>query len=422
MNRSSIVKAIAIWGFVIAVPFACFGQKSAWVLPNFSDRLDVNVLNTADAPVHTVAVVSVGGDVRVAKDFPGKTAIAVMQEPLSFLPTQVDDLDGDGRADEVAFVIDLPAHAKKTVSIYFSNTLERSIPWPQKVSASHSFGYNRATAALESERIGFRTYGGFFLDVQARAENHPGLFNELVGLKSPSISSNLPVGRDVLHIGETLGLGGVFLRAGEAIYRPPVNVPDYMHKPEAENAPKYRVVANGPVRAVIEARIDDWRIGNDAVKVRALYSINADSEVATCHLEIVPLHVTRAYEVGAGVLHIAAGRAHSEAGSIVVTGEQSRSIGRIGLAAFYSTDDAHPVPEIKTGEGANEAFVFHRKLVAGTAFSGEYRLTAAWSGSGIANLEDHLAGTGQDAMRTVEVRDLEWHRTPAPDRIEGEPR
>ena len=145
-----------------------------------------------------------------------------------------------------------------------------------------------ATIALPShsnpKRIGYRTYGGFFLDIQARAQGKPGLNNSLVGYFGSGVAGQ--IGEDVIHLGDTLGLGGLFLRAGDDVYRPPLNMPDYAHKPAPAEAPDYRVIADGPVRAVVEARMERWTIGNDAVMIRALYSIGGGAGHVECRYRI----------------------------------------------------------------------------------------------------------------------------------------
>ena len=145
-------------------------QADRWTLPNFAQRLELEVSNPSSAPVSTLAIVPVGEAARRALRFPGTLAIAVMPgAEMTILPSQADDLDGDGVPDEFVFPVQLAAGETRTIHIYYSTTLHDSIPWPKRVHASHAYGYNRATVALESERIGYRTYGGFFLDIQARA-------------------------------------------------------------------------------------------------------------------------------------------------------------------------------------------------------------------------------------------------------------
>jgi Domain of unknown function (DUF4861) len=214
-------------------------QVERWPLPNFAQRLEVEVSNPSSAPVSALAIIPVAEAARTALRFPGTLAIAVMPgTEMTILPSQADDLDGDGVPDEFVFPVHLAAGETRPVHIYYSTTLHDSMPWPKRVHAGHAFGYNRATVALESERIGYRTYGGFFLDIQARAQGKLGLYNSLVGYFGSGVASQ--IGEDVIHLGDTLGLGGLFLRAGEDVYRPPLNMPDYAHKPAPTEAPDYR--------------------------------------------------------------------------------------------------------------------------------------------------------------------------------------
>ena len=53
--------------------------------------------------------------------------------------------------------------------MYYSTKLTDAVSYPKQVQAKHTYGYNREVAALESELIGYRTYGGFFLDFMGRS-------------------------------------------------------------------------------------------------------------------------------------------------------------------------------------------------------------------------------------------------------------
>src|SRR5688572_28086103 len=144
-------------------------EPAPWVLPNFAERLELDVVNDGDAPVDTLAVITIAEVAQKALRFPGTLAIVVAPgsphagsreagAPPTFLPSQVDDLDGNGTPDELAFPIALGAKESRRIHVYYSSTLRDELPWPKRVHASHAFGYNRATAALESETIGYRTY------------------------------------------------------------------------------------------------------------------------------------------------------------------------------------------------------------------------------------------------------------------------
>lgn len=397
-----------------------------WALSNFAQRLELELSNPAAHAVETLAVVRVQPAAQIAPRFPGSLAIAVLvnpagsRYPVTILPSQADDLDGDGDADEFVFPVSLKAGETRAAHIYYSTTLRDSIVFPKQVHAQHSYGYNHNTVALESELIGYRTYGGFFLDIQARAEGQPGLNNSLVGYFGAARPSM--AGRDILHIGDTLGLGGIFLRAGENIYRPPYNMPDYAHKPRGAVEPKYRVIADGPVRAVVEAKLEEWTIGDDAVRLTAIYSIAAASEYVDCSIRVAPLRVAagRVYEVGTGIRHLPGMKPGHAEGRLMLEGAQTPKIGPIGLALFYDPKQAAPIETLETKEDRNAAIVFGGRLAAGRAVEGSYSVAAAWSGSGIADLFGHLDQVEDQARAEVRISNFKFTATPAPARVDGE--
>lgn len=396
-------------------------QPSPWLLPNFSDCLEVVISNPADHPVDTVAAIPVAKAGQTALQFPGTTAVAVLPgKPISVLPTQTVDLNGDGAPDEFLIEVKMKAHSRIDVDVYYSTTLGETIPWPRQVYASHSFGYNRATAALESTAIGYRTYGGFFLDVQARAQGKPGLNNSLVGFLSAGASAPSPAGMDILHIGETLGLGGLFLRSGKDVYLPPLNMPDYAHKPAPAEAPTYRVISAGPLRAVIQAHMSHWSIGKDVVSVNAIYSIDAGSEAVECRFRILPVSLSRTYEVGAGIRTLPKMHASEASGRLALDGEQNARIGPLGLAFFYDPATVANAGTLKTRDGNNLAVFFRDRLKPGHAVSGHYWVAADWSGSGIQDLLEHLRQVGSQARASVTVGGYSHSTTPEPSRLEGE--
>ena len=408
---------LGILVFVTAVSGA--DTPAPWLLPNFADRLELVVTNPSDTAVETLAVVPVAEAARTSLGFPGTLSIVIDPSGTrSVLPSQSDDLDGDGIPDEFVFPVKLAAHEERVLHIYYSMTLREPIPWPKRVHANHSFGYNRSTIALESEVIGYRTYGGFFLDIQARLKDRPGLNNTLVGFLGSGNAE--PAGMDIIHLGDTLGLGGLFLRSGTDLFQPPLNMPDYAHKPAPIEAPVYRVIADGPIRAIVEARMDSWTIGQDAVRIVARYSIAGGRSDVECRFDISPIQVSRTYEVGAGIRHLPRMEASHAQGRLSLSGEQNQKTGKLAMALYYDPATAAQVSAVKTKDDANEAVVFNDRLTAGHAIQGRYRVAAAWSGSGITNLLQHLATVEHEARATVTTGRYQHTHTPRPDRVEGE--
>ncbi len=410
-----------IFGMILLAGFAS-GQTvpwNEWLLPNFSGRLMVEVRNPAAESVNGLAVIPVVKAAVVAPDFPGSMAIALTGNG-SLAPSQAVDLDGDGTPDQFLVSLNLNPGETRQVGIYYSNTIHDAIDYPKRVQAKHNFGYNFQTAALESEVIGYRTYGAFFLDVQARRQGHPGLNNDLVGYLA--MRMDFDAGRDIFHAGDTLGLGGIFLRRQGQVYRPPFNVPDYAHKPSPEMVPHYRVISQGPLRAIVEASLDRWTVGEDTVRLTARYSIDAGQGFARCGFEVVPIDVKpgHVYEAGMGVRNLPNGTAESREGLLVVTGNQDRRIGKVGLAVYYDPTVFHASEPLVLKESANQIAVLRDRFSAGHAVSGDYAVAGAWSGSGIPDAALYLTKLAGQVKERLETGALLYSATPRPERLNGE--
>jgi hypothetical protein len=413
----------------IASAASCWAAAAPaeWLLPNFANRLSVEVRNGGNSHLRALATLPVVKARAVAPDFPGRLALAVLVESgnsasqVSIVASQADDLDGDGSADEFEFPIDLLPRSQCRVDIYYSTTLEDSFPWPKRVSAKHSYGYNREVVALESELAGYRMYGGFFLDFHGRKAGAAGLWNDAAAYVP--IQRDLGTGRDVLHIGSTLGLGGIFLRRDGKLFQSPANVPTYAHKPSPEMVPHYRVLAQGPLRAIAEATLENWVIDGDVIRLRALYSMDAGETIVRCRVYAIPLKVAKdhEYEIGVGIRELPAGSVSSDPGELIVTGQQNARDGKIGLAIYFDSSQYSLPSAVRTPDGSNRAVIGKVRLGPGRASEQSYAAAGAWSGSGIENLNESLNELRGQAEGKPEIGRLSFARTPNPEKVDAEP-
>lgn len=400
--------------------------ENDWLLPNLGMRLSVQVSNPTQHSTTTLATVPIVKAQLVAPDFPGRLAFALLisksgdSTPATFLPLQIDDLDGDGTPDQLLFPVNLAAGEQRQVDVYYSTKLTDTISYPKQVNAKHSYGYNRQVASLESELIGYRTYGGFFLDFMGRPAGRTGLNNDLAGYVS--IHRDLGTGRDVFHIGRTLGLGGIFLRRGDKIYQPPMNVPDYAHKPSPEVVPHYRVISQGPLRAIVETTLDNWDLDGDIVRLRAIYSIDGGTSFVRCHFDATPVKIQAGheYEVGVGVRHLPNGDVSAAGDQLIVTGKQNARDGDIGLGLYYDNAAFSKPEQIRTAEDGNHAVILNSKLMAGQSTMGSYAIAGAWSGSDTANPASALKEITKAVSAKVETGNYRFQRTPRPDKEDAE--
>ena len=154
------------------------------------------------------------------------------------LPAQFEDLDGDGTADNLVFQVDMqPGEtAKFTVE-------SRTEKFPTRVAAT-------TLPAWESENFGYRSYGPLLIDLFARQGGNYGLrlstFFDKNNQSAVDYHKPGPLGMDTLHINKTLGLAGVFASDGKTVAIP------------TELPMTSKILANGPVRAIVEMKLGPW--------------------------------------------------------------------------------------------------------------------------------------------------------------------
>lgn len=150
------------------------------------------------------------------------------------LPSQVDDLDGDGQPDELAFQVDLGPHQTRIVSVAYGEpaTLFRlRASYPSRVRAA------TREPAWESERSGWRMALRPCGTTGLRGKRRPGL--HLDRFPSPGHDDS-PAGHELVATGGTLGIGSVGVLGGGG------------RVPARESAGHWRVLADGPVRTIGE--------------------------------------------------------------------------------------------------------------------------------------------------------------------------
>src|ERR1700761_2421931 len=84
-------RVAAVWALLAVAGVCAAQQRSGWALPNFSDRVEIEVSNPGAAPLATLAVLDIAQVRKQAPGFPGSLAIVAQQvDRTRFLPSQVD--------------------------------------------------------------------------------------------------------------------------------------------------------------------------------------------------------------------------------------------------------------------------------------------------------------------------------------------
>ena len=191
-------------------------------------------------------------------------------EPLidwRVIPTQVDDLDGDGQGDELVWVRTLLPGEKARLWCYYTPGGAAQPDFTPRADAAMNWDTGTmANIGWESDQAAYRFYYGQIEAFGKRANgNKPGRLI-LAGLGSLKTSYHLPQdwGMDVLHIGNASGLGG--LSVWEEANRLPLMTPGG----KGDLQIKRQVVAKGPVRSLarveytgLKGKLGEYRVRLD---------------------------------------------------------------------------------------------------------------------------------------------------------------
>lgn len=214
---------------LVPLVLALFAAQSASAKP----IAEVELKNPhAEAIRGGVAVVPVG-----KLKIPADQIVEVVRGDVR-IPAQLEDIKADGTAGNLVFLVDLDPGASARFGVETAAT-----PAPSSVAATIG-------PAWESEKFGFRSYGVMVIDLFARQKGNYGLkLAKFFGPdNTPAVDYHKPGpdGMDILHINKTLGLAGVFATDGKTVASP------------QDLAITTRVLAAGPVRALVEMKLGPW--------------------------------------------------------------------------------------------------------------------------------------------------------------------
>lgn len=224
---------------------------------------------------------------------------AVVKDGDREVSSQIDDLDRNLRNDELAFVIDMEAKGKKTltVELYSDKQTERNYPRrtygdmivrdfktkkknkfpgyihslsaPEGVDVFHLLHHHGAD--FESELVAYRVY----FDERQTYDLY-GKYNKQLELQTSQFYPDVEqlaagYGDDVLWAGQTVGLGA--LRGWDG--QKPTMVSPVKSRGQ-------RMVASGPVRTIVELTDEGWQLGGQTFNIRQnviIYAGHRDCEV-----------------------------------------------------------------------------------------------------------------------------------------------
>lgn len=203
------------------------------------------------------------------------------------IPSQLDDMNGDTRADELAFVINLPASGKKTLNVTLSS-LKSDKTYPARVYAEmllrtskknkYAKGYaiyadgasdtynvqHHHGAAFESELVAYRIYFNEKQTTDLYGKFHKGLELEESQFYPTGEQLKRGFGDDVIKVNSSCGAGT--LRGWDGTQ-------STLIKPVAVRG--QRILVSGPVRTIVDAEVKGWQYQNKELNMINRYTLYA---------------------------------------------------------------------------------------------------------------------------------------------------
>ena len=202
------------------------------------------------------------------------------------IPCQTEDLDFDGKWDELFFVVDLKAKATLKIwinwtavkpafptrsAIRFGKRNSSNTPvisknkdtfYPNMLPSRTGYEpYQTDGPTWENDKVGFRHYFD--------GRNSKDLFGKRVDWMSPkdvgltangAVEDNYHVlkdwGRDILPVANSMGLGGVGLLINNKLNRVGVIGTDTLHNIESTN---FSILENGPIKSSFLLNYNNWK-------------------------------------------------------------------------------------------------------------------------------------------------------------------
>ncbi len=327
------------------------------------------------------------------------------------LPFQIDDLDGDGNPDELAFQLTLGAgETQEVVLTTGRDTLASPIGPPRTDAANYKRISGKSQpvddddgpgtlrrdghypfdgVGWESEVIAYRLYLDERNSIDIQAKRIPGLHWNFIGSSGVDYQKDAYWGMDVLHVGPALGIGGFGFWTNDTVAHP--------YKLDRRRT---RIIARGPVRCLIRVDYSGWDIGKEKIDVTSILSLFAGDRYTENRLL---LRSASSQTVVTGIVKHARGTVkwNPEASTLSSIGQQSRGGDSLQMALTFMPSDVIQKREDSPNDLVLLALKKDQPL--------RYLIFARWQGEGTdkwsqQNLADDLTKGYRRLNEPVKVR------------------
>ncbi|MFZ4456850.1 MAG: DUF4861 domain-containing protein [Bacteroidales bacterium] len=225
---------------------------------------------------------------------------ALLDQYGRWIPSQVDDINGDGAWDELAFLLTLTKSEKKRLTIKWVSAnqypqfkqranvrygkmttpgkvveLTKDVHGKNNLRGTFGYPYQMDGIAWENDKMGYRHYfdGRNCRDLFGKKTDKMVLDN--VGIKPDGFPGDTyhvmaDWGRDILSVGQSFGLGGLALMQGDSLVRLGVLANQTV---DIVDSTRYTLINKGVVRALFRLDFEGWNIGTQKINFSQIVTI-----------------------------------------------------------------------------------------------------------------------------------------------------
>ena len=226
------------------------------------------------------------------------------------LPIQADDLNKDGKPDELVFLATLEPQDTKEYMV-IKNAYGFYSP-----SRSYAGIYVKGFEGVgwESDRLAFRLYWDERNAVDVFCKKKPVLGLKQYAKPGVNYHQDTPWGMDVLKVGPSLGAGGFGVWLEDKVQK--------VTKAERN----FEVIADGPIRSIIDLEYTNWVVDKRKFDLTVRIAITAGQKWSMVELFLTPLDEGPVPELVTGVVK------HEE--TSLIQDKETGILGRWGLQAL----------------------------------------------------------------------------------------
>lgn len=321
------------------------------------------------------------------------TGLPVLVKDLKgqLIASQCDDLDGDNRWDELVFLCDLgigeakqllfepveaaayPVFSKRTHLRFCRATKPYDSAWGDLRMKTNDTKYTVPVyqmegPAWENDIVAFRNYYDARNGIDIFGKKVHEMVLDSVGLNGRNYHELADWGMDILKVGNSLGAGAIAIGIGDSLYRV---------GPCEEG--RFRVISQGPVRAVFELTYKNVPAGDRFYSVQQQISIYAGDNFYRSSVRVNDLKGDEELVTGIVDMHALAAEKTDIGDKKVMStwGKQTMNGEVLGMALIFPASEFKRYWEAPvSGSGIINTHLVSLALSADKATS--YNFMAAW--------------------------------------------